>query len=146
MQWLSLRAPASGPVGKARKRCYPFLAGIAFLLCMLALAAFAQINQQPPSHPPTPLVSPQANPTPDANDQMEMRQRNLQSRNFDLANAERLHQMMRASDMLETLAIALKAEVDQPGPLSANEIQKAENIERLAHIVKERMTLTIAPQ
>ncbi len=146
MQWLSLRAPASGPVGEARKGCYPFLAGIAFLLCILTLVAFAQINQQPPSHPPRPLVNPQANPVPDANEQMEMRQKNVQSRNFDLANAERRRQMMKATDMLQTMAIALKAEVDQPGPLSANEIQKADNIEKLAHIVKERMTLTIAPQ
>src|SRR5579871_2814576 len=96
MQWLSLRAPSLEPVGKTRKGCYSFLAGIAFLLCILTLAAFAQMNQQPPSHPPHPLVNPQANPVPDANEQMEMRQKNVQSRNFDLANAERLHQMMKA--------------------------------------------------
>jgi hypothetical protein len=135
---LWLRAPAAGPVGKART----FVAGIAFLLLILTLAAFAQINQ----HPPSPLLNPEVNPMPDANDQMEMRQRNLQSRNFDLANAERLRQMMKATDMLQTMAIALKAEMDKPGPLSQNEIQKAENIEKLAHIVKERMKLTVAVQ
>lgn len=111
----------------------------------LMLGGFAQM-QQPPSHPPRPLIDPEANPTPDANDQMKMRQQNLRLHNFDLANEERLRQMMKASDMLETLAIALKVEVDRPGPFSENELQKVENIEKLAHIVKDRMKLTVVPE
>ena len=145
MRWISLRAPLSA-LGKEQGRFYPWMASVALLLGLLTLTVFGQLNQQPPSHPPKPLIVPLANPTPDANDQMEMRQRKLQARNFDLANGERRRQMMKASDMLETLAIALKVEVDKPDPLSANEVQKAEEIEKLAHIVQERMKLTVAPQ
>jgi len=118
----------------------------AFLLVMLTMACFAQVNQ--PSQPPKPLIIPEANPLPDKNQQMEMRERNVQRRNFNAANAERLRQMTKASEMLETLAMALKAEVDNtpPGPASANAMRKADNIEKLARIVKDQMTLTMAPQ
>jgi len=74
-----------------------------------------------------------------------MRERMMGTRNFDLANAERLRQMMIASNMLETLAMALKAETDKPGPVAQDEIRKAADIERLARMVKERMKLTIGP-
>ena len=114
----------------------------AVLSCVFALGSFGQVNQQP-NRTPKPIIVPEANPTPDANDQMVMRQKNLQTRNFNLANAERRRQMMKATDMLETMAIALKAEADKPGPPSENEIHKAETIEKLAHIVKDRMTITI---
>jgi len=113
---------------------------------MLTMACFAQVNQ--PSQPPKPLIIPEANPLTDKNQQMEMRERNVQRRNFNAANAERLRQMTKASEMLETLAMALKAEVDNtpPGPASANAMRKADNIEKLARIVKDQMTLTMAPQ
>jgi len=144
MRRIVSRAAASGELRKWRGwRFLLFLPGGA-LITMLALGGFAQMNQ-PPSHPPKPLIVPEANPMPDANDQMEMREKKMQDRNFDRANAERLKQMMKASDMLETMAIALKAAVDKPEPPSENEIQKAEAIEKLAHIVKERMTLTVTP-
>jgi len=114
---------------------------------MLTLAGFAQLNQPPP-RTPKPVLLPEANRPPDVNQQMEMREKNAQRRNFDAANAERLKQMTQATDMLETLAMALKAEVDNTGSgaLSENAVHKAEAIEKLAHSVKERMTLTLAPQ
>jgi hypothetical protein len=144
MRWILFRAPASELFPQRRGRSFPWVFPGAVLGSILALGGFAQMSQ-PPSRPPKPLIVPEANPTPDANDRMVMRQNKLQDRNFDLANTERLHQMVKASDMLQTIAIALKAEADKPGPLSENEIRKAETIERLAHIVKERMTITIAP-
>lgn len=66
--------------------------------------------------------------------------------NFDAANAERLKQITQASEILQTLAIAMEAEIekDPSGDISANEMQKADNIEKLARAVKERMKLTIA--
>ncbi len=82
---------------------------------------------------------------PDANDQMIMREKNEQMRNFDAANAERLKELMKASEALETLAMAMKAEVDKPDGVDRNSLQKAETIEKLARIVKERMKLTVAP-
>jgi hypothetical protein len=145
MQWQLLSGPRSGEIRKRRSRILLWLAPAAVVFVPLTLGSFAQM-QQPPSHPPKPLIDPVANPTPDPNDQMQMRQRTVRMHNFDAANAERLRQMMKASDMLETLAIALKVEVDQSGQYSPNELQKAENIEKLARIVKDRMKLTVAPQ
>lgn len=121
-------------------RWLPAAAGLA----LLTIGGRAQMTQ-PPSHPPKPLIVPEANPMPDANDQMEMRQKNLKMRNFDAINVERRREMMRASDILQTLAMALKAKVDKPEPLSENDLQKAENIEKLAHAVKERMKLSLGP-
>jgi hypothetical protein len=144
MRSIVFRAPASGEVRSRRGRFLPWFLPGAVLVTGLALGGFAQMSQ-PPNRPPKPMIAPEANPTPDANEQMAMRQRKLQNRNFDLANAERRRQMIKASNMLETMAIALNAEVDKPGPASENEIQKAETIEKLAHMVKERMTLTVTP-
>lgn len=144
MRWIVFRAPASKQFPERRGRSFPWLLPGAVVGFVLALGAFAQMTQ-PPSRPPKPLIVPDANPTPDANDRMIMEQNKVQDRNFSLANAQRRREMMKASDMLQTIAIALKAEADKPGPTSENELRKAETIEKLAHIVKERMTITIAP-
>jgi hypothetical protein len=108
----------------------------------LMLAGVAQNTQSQPD-PARPLLRPEANRLPDSNDQMKMRERDLQRLNFEAANAERRNQLVKASEMLETMAMSLKAEVDRPDDLSQNTIHKAETIERLARIVKERMTLTV---
>src|SRR5438874_6685972 len=89
----------------------------------LTLAGFAQMTQPPP-RPAGPVLSPEANRLPDANDQMLMRERNAQMRNYAAANAERRKQLMQASEMLETMAMALKAEVDKSDDLSENTIHK----------------------
>jgi hypothetical protein len=115
------------------------------LFGMLALMAFAQ-NQDPLRHE-KPLLLPEANRPPDANEQMKMHEAQNKNKNFDAANAERLKQMMQATKMLETMAIALKAEVDNSNSsaLSPEAVHKAETIEKLAHIVKERMKVTVTP-
>ena len=88
------------------------LAGSA-ILAMVTLLSFGQTAApQLPSHPPHPLLLPEANRPPDANEQMQMREQRSKRQNFDAANAERLRQMTQATKMLETMAIALKAEVD----------------------------------
>jgi len=112
---------------------------------MLTLAGFAQMSQ-PPGRPPHATIAPEANRPPDANEQMVMREENARNRNFDAANAERLKQLIQASQALETMAIALKAEVDKSGDPSENTIHKAETIEKLAHIVEERMKLSVTPK
>ena len=144
MRWILFRAPALKQFRQTCGRSFPWVFPAAVLALTFALAGFAQMTQ-PPSRPTKPWIVPDANPMPDANDRMVMEQNKLQDRNFNLANTERLHQMMKASDMLQTFAIALKAEADRPGPPSENEIHKAETIEKLAHAVKEKMTITIAP-
>jgi hypothetical protein len=90
---------------------------------------------------------PEANRPPDMNDQMRMREQKTRQVNFDAINLRRKNKIAADSAMLLTLAIALKAEVDNsPNQKpSATELRKAEGIEKLAHNVKEAMQLTIGP-
>ena len=111
----------------------------------LMVAGFAQ-SSQPPSNTSRPLLMPEANRPPDANQQMMMREKNQVTRNFNAANAERRKELMEASEMLETMAMALKAEMDQSDDLSKNTIHKADTIEKLARIVEDKMKLSVAPQ
>jgi hypothetical protein len=64
--------------------------------------------------------------------------------NYDPANAERKKQIADETAMLLKLAAELKAEVDKTDKdtLSLNVIRKAEEIEKLAHDVKEKMKLS----
>jgi|SRR4051794_15948768 len=145
MSVVSFRAPASVNDRRSRGAIFCVLLCCAAIALTLTLAGFAQMPQSPSGQPRTVLL-PETNRIPDANDQMLMRERNRQMRNFDAANAQRLKQLMQASEALETMAMALKAEVDKSEDLSQNTIHKAETIEKLARIVKDRMKLSIAPQ
>lgn len=64
--------------------------------------------------------------------------------NFDAANTERRKQIADDSTRLLKLATDLKAEVDKTtkDTLSLNVIRKADEIEKLAHSVKEKMKLS----
>lgn len=117
------------------------------VIAVMALLSVGQQNPTPTPNPTRPILRPEANRPPDANDQMAMREHQQQQQNFDAINAKRLRDMTEASHMLETMAIALKAELDKTGsaPLSEEEIRKAETIEKLARLVKEEMQLTVAP-
>jgi hypothetical protein len=146
MRFLLYPGPPSGHFPRFFKLTFGALwlvAGL-FLFGIPTLTAFAQ--NQAPLHPEKPIILPEANRPPDANDQMKMRDAQTKKKNFDAANAERLKQMMQAADIMETMAIALKVEVDKSGSgtLSPEAIRKAETIEKLAHIVKERMKMTMA--
>ena len=123
----------------------------AFALTLMAGACLAQGGSngsdiQPGYHPEKDTAVTAVNQRPDPNRLMEMRKTRVQTQRFAAANAERRKQLMQASEMLETMAMALKAEVDKSDDLSENTIHKADTIEKLAHIVKERMTLTVTPR
>jgi len=92
-----------------------------------------------------PYLMPEANRLPDANAQMKMRQNDAKQQSFDAANIERKKQLSDDSEKLLTLAMALKAEVDKTNKdtLSLNVIRKADEIEKLARSVKEKMKLTV---
>ncbi len=89
---------------------------------------------------------PEANHLPDANDQMMMREQQNQdkSKDYAAANAERKKQIAGDTAALLKLAGDLKAEVDKTNKdtLSIDVIRKADEIERLAHSVKEKMKLS----
>jgi len=88
---------------------------------------------------------PEANRLPDANDQMVMREQQSKKSNFQAANVERKKQIADDSARLLKLASDLKTEVDKTSKdtLSLGVIRKAEEIEKLAHSVKEKMKLTM---
>ncbi len=85
------------------------------------------------------------NQAPDPNTQMQMRDRNAKDQNFAAANAERKKQIADDTARLLKLANDLKAEVDKTSKdtLSLTVIRKADEIEKLAHAVKEKMKLTV---
>ena len=147
MRFMPYRGPASGNFARFCGRVAVPQLRLPGLIAfgMLALMAFAQ--NQPGLHPEKPIILPEANRPPDANEQMKMRETQNSKKNFDASNAERLKRMMQAADMMETMAIALKVEVEKSssGSLSPEAIRKAETIERLARIVKERMKMTVQP-
>jgi hypothetical protein len=100
----------------------------------------------PPGSPDRPSTYPSgANHLPDANDQMKMREQQVQKQNFEAANTERKRQIAEDSANLLKLATELKAEVDKTNKdvLSVTVIRKADAIEKLAHQVKEKMKLTV---
>jgi nitric oxide reductase activation protein len=78
---------------------------------------------------------------------MRMHEENAKQQNFEAANAERKKQIADDTEKLLKLATDLKAEVDKTNKdtLSLGVIRKADEIEKLAHIVKEKMKLTVGP-
>ena len=84
------------------------------------------------------------NRLPDVNDQERMRQEQKSDKDFAASNALRNKQVSEETAKLLKLANDLKAEVDKAGKdtLSLNAIRKAEAIEKLAHNIKEKMTVT----
>jgi hypothetical protein len=134
-------------VGTPWKR--PWLNCIRFLACVAALGligfAATAAQQAPSPNPEKPIILPEANRLPDANQQMEMREQQSKQQNYAAANAERKKQIADDSTRLLKLATDLKAEVDKTSKdtLSLSVIRKADEIERLAHNVKEKMKLTV---
>lgn len=94
---------------------------------------------------PTSIILPAANRLPDANDRMEMQQRDLKRASYEAANAERMRQLDSDSALILKLSAELKAEIDKTpqDTLSLSVVRKAEEIERLAHNVQVKMKLTV---
>ncbi len=131
---------------RARRSRLLIGSGLLSLAAIALLTGAAQPGQQPTGGDvDKPYLLPEANRLPDANDQMKMRDQKAKQQNFDAANAERKRQLSDESAKLLTLAMALKAEVDKTNKdmLSLNVIRKADEIEKLAHNVKEKMKLTV---
>jgi hypothetical protein len=138
---------SSRPFAWGRHR-FHWAGGFACIAAMTVLTA-ANLGQGPGTQPPSlnpdrPYLLPEANRLPNVNDQMRMRERKKAQQNFDAANLERKKQIADDSTKLITLAIALKAEVDNNSnnTLSASEVRKADEIEKLARDVREKMKLT----
>jgi hypothetical protein len=109
-------------------------------------------QQAPAGNPEKPITQPGANGTqPDAAHPTEaaqqMQPQGSQEKKLspEAASADRKKQFSDDSAHLLKLANELKAEVDKTDKdtLSISVIRKADEIERLAHMVKEKMRLTV---
>jgi hypothetical protein len=107
----------------------------------------AQPQQEPSSavNREVPWLPSDAIRLPDKNSQIEMQDQKARNKKFQIANAARKKQMEDDAALLLQLATELKTEVDKTGAgtLSPDEMRKADNIEKLARGVKEKMKLTI---
>lgn len=134
----------SPPALRPRRPLHGRIRMIVMLAATLAVACpllHGQANPDKSIHDPS-LTAP-----PDANAQMQMRNQQTAKQNFDAANEERKKQIANDSAKLLKLATDLKTEVDKTNKdtLSLNVIRKAEEIEKLAHDVKEKMKLSVGP-
>lgn len=119
------------------------------LACIAAVAtlmgASYAFTQTPAPNMDKPYLLPEANRLPDANQQMVMKEQQQESKQADYAaaNQERKKQIADDSAKLLKLATELKTAVDKSNKdtLSLEVIRKADEIERLAHTVKEKMKL-----
>jgi hypothetical protein len=118
------------------------LIGLALLGAVALFTGAVDAGQQ---NPDKPYLMPEANRLPDKNDQMKLNEQQEKQQDFEAANTVRKKQISEDSAKLLTLAMALKAEVDKTNKdtLSLNVIRKADEIEKLAKSVKEKMKLSI---
>ena len=124
------------------RRSRLLLAAGIFSLAALSLLTGAAQSNDPVTKP---IVVPQAKRLPDADDQTKMRDQQAKQQSFDAASVERKKQLSDDSAKLLTLAMALKAEVDKTNKdmLSLSVVRKADEIEKLARNVREKMKLTV---
>lgn len=118
-------------------------AATACLLVFLALAAGRPLTSQDASRP---VPSPEASRPPDVNVQVAMNEQQSKKASVDAANVERRREIGEDSTRLLKLATDLKAELDKTtkDTLSLGVIRKADEIERLAHSVREKMKLAMS--
>jgi len=121
------------------------IASTSILAGMLVVGTGVAAAQSTTPNPDKSIHDPVLTALPDANAQMEMREKRAKEQNFEAANTERKRQIAEDSAKLLQLATELKAEVDKTtkDTLSLTVIRKADEVERLAHDVKTKMKLTI---
>jgi len=115
---------------------FPRFPSAGVLILLLGLMPVIGSAQNPP--PPVPqLPNPAAPNSPSDNPARDRIEREMAKK----ANEERQAQLKRDSERLFKLATELKESVDKSNQntLSIDVIKKAEEIEKLAHSVKEKM-------
>jgi hypothetical protein len=133
---------AAGQIITRRRWGQPLLVLAAMLV--LSLAAYSG-PQQVQRDPAWQTNAQGTNGVPDPNELSQMRDRQAAYKNIEAANADRKKQITDDSEKLLKLATDLKDEVDKTDKdtLSISVIKKAEEIEKLAHSVREKMKLTV---
>jgi hypothetical protein len=138
------RKNENSPATAGARRTIVRTAVVACLWLLVALPASHVLQSQ--ANPSQPIPGPEASRMPDANAQMAMHDQQNKKASVEAANVERKKQIAEDSAKLLKLATDLKAEVDKTSKdtLSVGVIRKAEEIEKLAHNVKEKMKLTMS--
>ena len=136
--------PGAQSARRSRRLLWSALAAFAVLAATLSVT-YGQAPGQEGPNPDRPYLLPEANRLPDKNAQMALHDVQGKKASFDAANGERKRQIADDSARLLKLATDLKSEVDKTSKdtLSLGVIRKAEEIEKLAHSVKEKMKLTM---
>jgi hypothetical protein len=134
------------PMGKATKANLPFKrlawAGLAAGLLFFAITPISSDGMGQNTYPHLP---PELNRIPDSNQANQINDQQKKKDNFEAANAERKKEIASDSTKLLKLATELKAEIDKTNKdtLNLKVVRKADEIEKLAHSVKEKMQLTV---
>lgn len=120
-------------------RAKPFALFVLFLLTMpvLSISSFGQSPAQGPAQ--IPRLGSNSDLSPD--DRQDEQRAKMEKEMAKKANRERQAQLQRDTDNLLKLANELKQYVDKSSEhtLSLDVVKKAEEIEKLAHSVKEKM-------
>ena len=114
-------------------------------VCLMAFAALAASHELTSQDASRPVLSPEASRPPDAHAQLAMNEQQSKNASVDAANVERRREIGEDSTRLLKLATGLKAELDKTSKdtLSLGVIRKADEIERLAHSIREKMKLAM---
>jgi hypothetical protein len=117
-----------------------------FLTAFIAMAAFAGFSQLAGQFPPARTVRPM-DPSQQADNQSQQQdqQKQEQEKKRRELNQQRRKQISDETAMLVQLTTELKTEVDKTDKdtLSLTVIRKAEDIEKLAHAVRENMKVAV---
>jgi len=131
---------------RGAKQRFAQLARVVAVVIIAAAGAMRAQPSPPSGSQPRPdkigLATP-INQPPDANAQMAEHEHLVRDQDFKGANEERRKQIVDDSARLLKMAAELKAEVEKMNKdtLSLDVIRKADDIERLAHGVKQKMKL-----
>jgi len=114
---------------------------LALFLLLMTTVLVAQSSLQSPMQTPPPIPRLGSIPPLDSNDHDNEQHAKLERDLAKKANRDRQAQLQRDTDNLLKLANELKQSVDKSNEntLSLDVVKKAEEIEKLAHSVKEKM-------
>jgi hypothetical protein len=114
---------------------------VLIILCAGAIHSGMVFAQMPVGQQPMPGMPPDASGRRPGEDQMNPEQHEMMAKMALQRNSARQQQLVKDTDKLLALATELKSDVDKTNKnvLSIDVIKKAEEIEKLAKNVKERM-------
>jgi len=132
-------SPQCFPLSSFRLRPFFWMRCVSALVFVAAVACVAQDSHPPANEQNKPAIQPAASAAPSSQTSGTASVTGQQK--AAVAGSDRKKQIADDSTQLLSMALALKAEVDKTtkDTLSINVIRKADEIEKLARTVKEKM-------